>query len=117
MAAAALVLGGLDVLLTDASHVILKPLQPYFQAQPHTADLFVGRTRCNTREPVGCGLTWNLLFLRGSTRVERRERTAAFVHTSLVQGMIDFYLRWCARALSYPPITPSIAFLAQRVRY
>uniref|UniRef100_A0A7S0L4Y5 Nucleotide-diphospho-sugar transferase domain-containing protein n=1 Tax=Coccolithus braarudii TaxID=221442 RepID=A0A7S0L4Y5_9EUKA len=86
---------GLDVLLTDASHVFLRPgLQAYF-AQHTDVDVLVQRGKCNpAKHVVGCSLVWNFLFLRGSAPAERRTRISGWLKASVNLGMVDFYLRW-----------------------
>ena len=97
MAAAALVDAGLDVLLTDTTHVFLQPVQPFFAAQPKEVDLFAMRGGCNVKEPLGCGFVWSFLYLRGSVPdTERRTRLLQFVNKAIDVGMVDFYLRWWA---------------------
>ena len=99
MAAAALANAGLDVLLSDTTHVFLRPVLPFFRSQPLSIDLFAMRGACGVkREPVlGCGLVWNFLFLRGgATDAARRDRVVSFVNAALDLGMVDFYLRWWA---------------------
>mmetsp|Transcript_48348 Transcript_48348/g.104740 ORF Transcript_48348/g.104740 Transcript_48348/m.104740 type:complete len:427 (+) Transcript_48348:161-1441(+) len=95
-AAAALVSAGLDVLLTDATHVILRPLTPFFKTVPTSNDMLVMRDGCDaSRNPVSCGGMWNFLFLRGSN-AETRALTFAFIEDAVRLGMVDFYLRWWA---------------------
>lgn len=95
MAAAALVDAGHDVLLTDASHVFLRDPSPRLAELPPSLDAAVGRGGCNGKGPAGCDMLWNFMLLRGS-RAGRRQLLLQFVRTSVVSGLIDFYLRWWA---------------------
>ena len=50
--------------------------------------------RWNGRPPLGVGLAWNLVLLRGTSRPEERERVVRWQVAGVQKGMIDFYLRW-----------------------
>ena len=95
MAAAALTAAGLDVLLMDASQVVIGDVtQPLHELTKMGVDMAVSRSGCNGKPPVGCGQWWNLVFLRGAGTAEQRARAVAFQTAGVRKGMIDFYLRW-----------------------
>ena len=99
MAAAALAASGLDVLLTEASHVLLGDVTPTLHALAKASaddavDLAVPRGNCNSKPPVGCGPWFNLVFLHGAGTVEQQRRAVAFQAAGVRKGMVDFYLRW-----------------------
>jgi len=119
MAAAGLVDAGFDVLLTDATHVFVRPgLAEYLLAATATADVAVARGSCHKRAALGCDMMWNFLLLRSrgdvKDKVDHRDerptraqawsaapgtaraRVLHWVHLSLVTGLTDFYLRWWA---------------------
>lgn len=100
MAAAALANAGIDVLLTDTTHVFTRPIAPFLATVPSDVDVLTMRSGCSLkREPLlGCGFSWNFLLLRGSAggNLARRERVVTFVQTAIDVGMVDFYLRWWA---------------------
>ena len=99
MAAAALVHGGFDVLLTDVSAVLLRPIAPTLRSlSVDGPDLYAQRGPCRlSKEPaIGCSFQWNLLFARGNVPAPRRARVVTFVQAAIDRGMVDFYLRWWA---------------------
>ena len=96
MAAAALVASGLDVLMLDSTHVLVRSPIAYFSTpQLAAVDLLAPRGACNAqRQHAGCSVTWNSLFLRGSAPAPRRDRVLRYMQAAVDTGMIDFYLRW-----------------------
>lgn len=97
LAAAALAAGGLDVLLTDVTQVILGDVTPMLAAvakAPEGVDMAVGRGGCNGKPPTGCGPMFNLVFLRGNGAAEQRARAVAWQVAGVKKGLVDFYLRW-----------------------
>ena len=96
MAAAAIAHGGVDVLLTDATHVFVRSPHATFRGAPPAADVLSARAGCDAaRLPhAGCAATWNFMYLRGAGSDERRARVVSFVQAAVDLGMVDFYLRW-----------------------
>jgi len=102
VAAAAVAASGLDVLLTEATHVLIGDITPTLHAlvkneqfsADEVIDLAVPKGNCNGRPPVGCGPWWNLVFLRGAGTIEQRRKAVTFQMAGVRKGMIDFYLRW-----------------------
>jgi hypothetical protein len=96
LAAAAICYGGLDVLLTDTTHVLLADVMPTVHglAKAGTVDMASARGGCDGKPPIGCGPLWNLMFLRGAGTAEQRERASSWQYAGVRQGMVDFYLRW-----------------------
>lgn len=96
LAAAAIAAGGLDVLLTDTTHVLLGDVMPPLiaLAKEGGVDAAVPRGTCGGKAPVGCGLSWNVVFLRGAGTSEQRQRAVAWQLAGVRKGMVDFYLRW-----------------------
>ena len=84
-----------DVVLTDASHVFVRPLGPFLAAAPPHADVLFARGRCRGTPPLGCDALWHLMLARGSVG-SRRPQIVEFVRLALTRGMLDFYLRWWA---------------------
>ena len=98
-AATALAAAGLDVLLTDVSHVFLHNPLPFLKEHTHGVEMAIGRGPCTGRAPVGCALWWNFFWLNGAggerhNAAERRARIVAFNEAAIAKGMVDFYLRW-----------------------
>ena len=91
MAAAALAASGLDVLLTDSSHVIIGDitLALHDVAKEGVVDTAVPRGNCNGRPPIGCSPWWNLVFLRGAGTPEQRNRAVEFQVAGVRKGMVD----------------------------
>jgi len=96
LAAAALAAAGHDVLLTEATHVMLSDVTPMLHALAAKGDIdmAVPRGNCDGKAPVGCNLWWNLVFLRGAGTSGQRSRAVAFQEAGVRKGMVDFYLRW-----------------------
>ncbi len=100
LAAAALVAAGFDVLLTDATHVMMRDATPALHAltkdaSTHAIDAAVARSgHWNGRPPLGVALAWNLVLLRGTSRPEERERVVRWQVAGVQKGLVDFYLRW-----------------------
>ena len=98
-AATALAAAGLDVLLTDVSHVFLHDPAPFLREHTHGVEMAIGRGPCSGKPPIGCSLWWNFFWLNGAggerhNAHERRARIVAFNEAALGKGMVDFYLRW-----------------------
>lgn len=95
LAAAAIAASGLDVLLTDTTHVMLRDVMPSLHAVAKSGvDMAVVRGRCTGKPPLGCGLWWNMNWLRGAGTPEARARAVAVQQAGVRKGMVDFYLRW-----------------------
>ncbi len=96
IAAAALAAAGLDVLLMDAAHVMLRDATPTLHAVVKSGDvgMAVARNVCDGKPPVGCHPLWSLVFLRGTGSREQRERAVAWQVKGVTVGLVDFYLRW-----------------------
>lgn len=96
LAAAALVRAGLDVVLTEATHVMVRDPMPTLRALSRTGaiDTAFPTAGCDGKPPVGCGFWWNLAFLHGAGTAEARERAARFQLAGIRTGTVDFYLRW-----------------------
>ena len=95
IAAAAIAAAGLDVLLTESTHVLLRDVVPTFAGVARdSVDVAAAKGGCNGRPPVGCDPTWNLVWLRGAGTEEQRRRTVAWQVNGVTHGMVDFYLRW-----------------------
>jgi len=100
MAAAAIAAAGLDVLLMESSHVMLRDPSPTLNALAHSSTLSVDtaypRGLCTSKPNAfaGCGPFWNLVWLRGAGTAEQRERAVSFQVKGVQVGMVDFYLRW-----------------------
>lgn len=76
VAAAALAAAGFDVLLTDATHVMLRDATPSLHALSKVGgvDAAVARIGNSTgKPPLGVGAAWSLVFLRGTGSAEERE--------------------------------------------
>lgn len=80
LAAAAIVAAGFDVLLTDASHVVLGDIAPALHAiaKENIVDMAVARSNCDARIPFGCGHWWNLQFLRGAGMPAQQKKVVDF---------------------------------------
>lgn len=97
IATAALAASGLDVLLTDSTHVMLSDVTPALHAlrgHREAVDVAAPRLLCNGKPPFGCSVWWNLVFLRGAGTSEERSRAVHFQTAGVRKGMVDFYLRW-----------------------
>ena len=97
MAAAAVAAAGLDVLLMEATMVMVHDPSPTLHdvARSGVVDTAVPRCNCNGAPPLGCkNPCWNLVFLRGAGSAEQRERAVAWQLAGIRKGMVDFYLRW-----------------------
>ena len=96
VAAAAMAAGGLDVLLLDATHVVLGDVMPHIEAtvKAGAVDGAMARGGCNGKPPVGCGPLWNLVYLRGAGTSEQRARAVSWQIAGVRKGLVDFYLRW-----------------------
>jgi len=93
-AAAALAASGLDVLLTDVSHVFRAQVLPALRTHTHGIDMAVARGPCTGKAPIGCSLWWNFFFMRGSAPAPRLARLLSYQQQAIQKGMVDFYLRW-----------------------
>ena len=94
LAAAAIAASGLNVLLTEASHVMLRDATPMlYAAAKANVDAAFGRSACNGKPPIGCGFWWNLAFLIGQSEPQRG-RSVAWQLGGIRTGSVDFYLRW-----------------------
>ena len=95
LAAAAVAASGLDVLLTETSHVLLHNVVPALSALTKSGEMDMAVAReCNGKPPVGCNPLWNLVFLHGSGTAEQRQRAVAWQQAGVRRGLVDFYLRW-----------------------
>lgn len=96
LAAAALAASGLNVFLTEATHVMLRDATPLLHAvaKAGEVDTAFARSGCNGKPPTGCGFWWNMALLIGGGTTEQRERAIAFQLAGIRVGMVDFYLRW-----------------------
>jgi len=98
LAAAAVAASGVDVLLMDCSHVLLRDAAPLLHEAAHSVDVSVPRGNCDgrttPRSPAGCNPNWSLVWLRGAGSAEQRSRAVAHQVAGVRLGMVDFYLRW-----------------------
>lgn len=78
VAAAALAASGRDVLLTDATHVLLHDVTPTLHRLAKDVDMALPRGHCSGEPPVGCSPWFNLVFLRGAGSPQQRTRAVAF---------------------------------------
>mmetsp|Transcript_2757 Transcript_2757/g.8489 ORF Transcript_2757/g.8489 Transcript_2757/m.8489 type:complete len:303 (+) Transcript_2757:225-1133(+) len=92
LAAAALVSFGYDVLLTDSTAVLLKPILPFFRQQPADVDLFFQRDDwpADPVRHIGCAVNAGFVLMRG----KKGQKVAALVEDMVKRGLIEFYLRW-----------------------
>jgi len=97
LAAAAVAASGLDVLLMECTHVMLRDPTPMLHTMARsTADTAFPRGHCSgkTNAFFGCGPLWSLAWLRGAGSAEQRARAVSYTVNSIKVGMVDFYLRW-----------------------
>jgi len=100
MAAAAIAASGLNVLLIEATHVVVNDPSPLLHAlsKAGTIDTAFARSGCNGKPPFGCGLWWNVAYLVGAgppeTHKEQAQRAVQLQLAGIRVGLVDFYLRW-----------------------
>jgi len=92
VAAAALVASGLDVLATDASAVILKPMLPYLSTLPTDVDLAIQRDDWPSGpvQQMGTAVNAGFMYMRGT----HANDVTRLVMDAVYRGLIEFYLRW-----------------------
>jgi len=94
MAAAALVNAGLNVLMMDATAVLVRDPRPFLSTLPPAVDVAAMRGGCRpSKQQVGCEPMWNFLVLRGAGAAQRA-RVLTYIQAALNKGLVDFYLRW-----------------------
>ena len=93
IAAAALVASGLDVLYTDASAVIIRPILPYLRDElPKEVDVALQRDDwpSGPLHAMGTAVNAGFIFLRSANA----DHVVRLVMDAVVRGLIEFYLRW-----------------------
>ena len=92
VAVAALVASGLDVLLADATAVLVKDPVPILRSLPSEGDVFVQRDDW-PQDPVrkmGCAANAGFYYVRATNANE----VVRLIVDAVNRGLIEFYLRW-----------------------
>jgi hypothetical protein len=100
LAAGALVSSGYDVLLTDATAVLLKPLLPYLRSQPRDVDLFFQRDDwpMDAVRRMGCAVNSGFVYMRAA----RGEQVAALIRDMVRTRASPHSFAFPARGASFP---------------
>ena len=94
LAVAALVGAGLEVLLCDATAVLLRDPVPWLRAQPRSLDVLFQRDDWPASPMATMGTAVNAGFYYVRSPLARREQMVGLIVAAAVRGLIEFYLRW-----------------------